>query len=133
MTKSLFPEMDFTRENVFAWAEEQVALEPVLTRDPADVLVGEKVVNIANSTELVLRGLLNEHYLRNFLGYDKTDLVEELMTYVMEGLDKPTNTMSQDELLDEIMTIGTPSEEGANTFEFETMDDFVRVFVKGGW
>jgi hypothetical protein len=25
MTKSLFPELEFTRENVLAWAEEQVA------------------------------------------------------------------------------------------------------------
>lgn len=127
MTQSLFPEMDFTRENVFAWAEEQVAKEPVLTRDPLNTVGGEKPpTNVANSVELVLRGILDEHYLRNFCQYDKSDLIEELMTYVKEGINKPTSTMTEVELLNEIMTIGTPSEDGSNTFDFETMDDFIR-------
>jgi hypothetical protein len=133
MAKSLFPELDFTRENVLFWAEEQVALEPVLTRDPADVLVGTKTVSIANSVELVLRGALDRHYLQLFLGYDKEDLLEEMMTYVQQGIDKPTAAMNEGELLDEIMQICVKSEDGSNLFELETMDDFVRVFVKGGW
>lgn len=121
MTKNLFPELDFTRENVLAWAEEQVALEPVIQRNPN--------TNIANTIENVLREALNEHYLRLFLGYDKSDLIEELMTYVKEGLDKPTATMNESELLDEIMTICTPSEDGVNVYDCETMDDFVKNFV----
>lgn len=126
MAKSLFPELDFTRENVLAWAEERVSLEPVLTIEPIDVVVGHQPQNVANSVELVLRAVLNEHYLRSFYEYDKSDLIEELMAYVKDGLNKPTSTMTKDELLDEIMTIGTPSEDGGNCFDFETMDDFVR-------
>jgi len=126
VAKSLFPELDFTRENVLAWAEERVSLEPVLTIEPIDVVVGHQPQNVANSVELVLRAVLNEHYLRSFYEYDKSDLIEELMAYVKDGLNKPTSTMTKDELLDEIMTIGTPSEDGGNCFDFETMDDFVR-------
>lgn len=133
MTKSLFPELDFTRENVLFWAEEQVTLEPVVIRDPRNSVGGAEPTNIANSVELVLRSVLNDHHLRNLLQYDKSDLVEELMTYIKEGLNKPTSLMTQDELLDEIMTIGTPSEDGSNTFDLETMNDFVRTMVEGAW
>jgi hypothetical protein len=126
MAKSLFPELDFTRENVLAWAEERVSLEPVVIRDPLNSVGGAEPTNIANSVELVLRAVLNEHYLRQFCQYDKSDLIEELMTYVKEGLNMPTSVMTKDQLLDEIMTIGTPSDDGGNCYDFETMDDFVR-------
>jgi len=130
MCMGLFPELDFTRENVVAWAEEEVVGEPVVKRPLNTVGV---MTDVANTVELVLRKALTGHYLRNFLQYDKSDLVEEIMTYITEGVGQPTNAMSLDELLDEIMELCVPSEEGLNTFEIETMDQFVRVFMKGDW
>ena len=109
MTKSLFPELDFTRQNVLNWAITQGSLPEVL------------------------REALSKHYLRIYSQYDKSDLVEAIMFHVNEGVDKPVNVMTTDELLGEIMTLCTPSEEGENAFELETMDDFVRVFVNGEW
>ena len=133
MAKSLFPELDLTVLNVIAWAEEQVALEPVIKRDVRNTVGVVVQSDVANTVENVLREALNEHYLRNFLQYDKSDLVEEIMTYVSEGVGKPTSTMDESELLNEIMEICVKSEGETNTFELETMEDFVRVFVKGGW
>jgi len=133
MNKNLFPELDFTRENVVTWAEEEVAAEPVVKRDPHNTVGVKVVTDVANTVELVLREALHGHYLRNFLQYDREDLVAEVMTYVTEGVDQPTSTMSLDELLGEIMELCVPSEEGLNTFEIETIDQFVRVFVKGEW
>lgn len=122
--KSLFPEIELTRENILAWAEEQVALEPVVT---------DKDKQVANTVERVLRGALGEHYLRNFCQYDKGELVDAVMVYVMDGISDPVNKMTTDELLAEILQICTLQEDEANTFELETMDDFVRVFVNGEW
>lgn len=130
MSKNLFPELDFTRENVVAWAEEEVVGEPVVKRLLNTVGV---MTDVANTVELVLRKALTGHYLRNLLQYDREDLVAEAMTYITEGVSKPTNTMGLDELLDEIMELCVSSEEGDNIFEIETMDQFVRVFVKGDW
>lgn len=121
---NLFPELDFTRENIIAWAEEQVALEPVVMDEDKQV---------ANTVERVLRSAFGEHYLRNFCQYDKSELVESVMIYVMDGISDPVNKMTQDELLDEILTLCTAQEDGSNCFELETMDDFVRVFVNGEW
>lgn len=122
--KSLFPENELTRENVLAWAEEQVTLEPVVT---------DKDKQVANTVERVLRGALGEHYLRSFCQYDKGELVDAVMVYVMDGISDPVNKMTTDELLAEILQICTLQEDEANTFELETMDDFVRVFVNGEW
>jgi hypothetical protein len=131
MTESLFPELDFTRENVIVWAQEKVAKKPTLT------VKGQRLSDpcreVENTTERVIREALDNHYLRRFCQYDKSDLIEELMECVKEGIDKPTATMSESELLDEIVQICTPSDDGNNTYEFETMDDFVRVFVNGEW
>lgn len=124
MAKSLFPENELTRENITTWAEEQVVLEPVVT---------DKDKHVANTVERVLRGILGEHYLRNFSQYDKSELVEAVMIYVMDGISDPVNKMTQDEMLTEIMTLCTPQEDGTNAFELETMDDFVRTFVNGEW
>ena len=124
MAKSLFPENELTRENIATWAEEQVTLEPVVTDEDK---------HVANTVERVLRGALGEHYLRNFCQYDKSELVEAVMVYVMDGISDPVNKMTTDEMLAEILTLCTPSEEGENAFDLETMDDFVRVFVNGEW
>jgi hypothetical protein len=131
MTESLFPELDFTRENVIVWAREEVAKKPILT--VKGQRLSDPCQEVANTTERVIREALDNHYLRRFSQYDKSDLVEELMEYVKEGIDKPTATMSESELLDEIVQICTPSDDDSNTYEFETMDDFVRVFVNGEW
>ncbi|RKZ86261.1 MAG: hypothetical protein DRQ39_05980 [Gammaproteobacteria bacterium] len=134
MSKNLFPELDFTRENVVAWAEEEVVGEPVVKRLLNTVgVMTDVMTDVANTVELVLRKALTGHYLRNLLQYDREDLVAEAMTYITEGVSKPTNTMGLDELLDEIMELCVSSEEGDNIFEIETMDQFVRVFVKGDW
>ena len=122
MTKNLFPELEFTRENVLAWAYEQVALEPVIVRGD---------IHINNSTVVVLRDALSGHYMREFLQYDKSDLLCEVMTHIHDGVDKPLNSMEESELLDEVMQLCTPQKDGLNVFEFETMDDFVRDFVGG--
>jgi hypothetical protein len=131
MTESLFPELDFTRENVIVWAQEEVAKKPILT--VRGQRLSDPCREVENTTERVIREALDNHYLRRFCQYDKSDLIEELMECVKEGIDKPTATMSESELLDEIVQICTPSDDDSNTYEFETMDDFVRVFVNGEW
>ena len=132
MAKNLFPELEFTRENILVWAKEQVALEPFLGVAAGDLASTEET-QIPNSTVHVLRDVLGEHYLRNFLQYDKNDLLHEIMTYVCDGVGSPLNAMGESELLDEIMQLCSPSEDGGNAFEFETMDEFVCEFVKGEW
>lgn len=129
--KSLFPENELTRENIVGWAKEQVAQKPVVT---SEILAWRSQdEQTTNTVELVLRAALGEHYLRNYCQYDKAELVEAVMIYVMDGISDPVSTMTQDELLDEILQICTPQEDETNTFALETMDDFVRVFVKGKW
>lgn len=118
----LLPGNELTRQNIVEWVEEQVALEPV---------IAENGTNVANSVERVLRGLLRKHWIRNYLEYDKHELIETVILYIMEGVDCPVNEQSRDELLDEIMQICTPQEDGTNAYELETMDDFVRVFTEG--
>lgn len=109
----LFHELEFTKENVLAWAEERVLDEPVLRIDDQDV---------ANTTPLVLQSTLMDHYIREWSDLDRGELISELLTYVSKGVDKPLDTMDAEQLLDEIMEVCKEA------YEFETMDDFVRCF-----
>lgn len=113
MTNQLFHEFDFTKENVLAWAEERVLDEPVLRLEGQDV---------ANTVVLVLQSALMDHYVREWTDMDRGELIGELLTYVAKGVDSPLDTMSDDQLLDEIMGVCKEA------YEFETMDDFVRCF-----
>jgi len=109
----LFHELEFTKENVLTWAEERVLDEPVLRIDDQDV---------ANTTQLVLRSTLMDHYIREWSDLDRGELISELLTYVAKGVDNPLETMDAGKLADEVMEV---CEEA---YEFETMDDFVRCF-----
>lgn len=109
----LFHELDFTKENVLTWAEERVLDEPMIRVGGNDV---------ANSVENVLRTVLSDHYGHEWLDYDKGDLIEELRSYLMDGIDKPINTLGTEELLAEIMEVC------GEAYGFKTMDNFLRCF-----
>lgn len=103
--KRLFKELEFNRVNVERWAEEQVLKEPTVT------IYEEEV---PNSVERVLRGLLYSSTIINLNNYDKSELVEEALNYIMNGVDKPYCDMTKEELLDNI-----------ENWDFETMDDLI--------
>lgn len=110
--KQLFRELEFTRENVLAWAEERILDEPMLKIEDKDV---------ANTVEQVLRSVLIDHYMREWLEYKWHDLLELVRDWAMNGT-QPINDMTLDELLDEIVSVCNEA------YDFETMDDFVRCF-----
>jgi len=110
----LFHELEFTKDNVLTWAEERMQDEPVLQIDGQDV---------ANTTRLVLQSALMDHYIREWSDLDKGELIGELLAYVAKGVDKPLETMDAEQLVDEVMEVCK------ETYEFETMDDFVRCFA----
>jgi hypothetical protein len=110
----LFHELEFTKENVLAWAEERVLDCPVVRVDGQD---------IAYTIQLVLQSVLIDHYAREWSDLDKVDLINELLTYVTKGVDKPIETMDAEQLADEIMEVCKEA------YEFQTMDDFVRSFA----
>ncbi len=97
----LFHELEFTKENVLAWAYEQVNTNP----------------------DSVLRAVLLDHYVREWTDLDRGELIDELRTYITGGVDKPLDMATADELLAEVMEV---CEEA---YEFQTMDDFVRCFA----
>jgi hypothetical protein len=112
----LFHELEFTKENVLVWAEEQVLDCPVLR------IYGQ---DVANTAQLVLQSVLMDHYVTEWSDLGKFDLIQELLKYVAQGVDKPLATMDVEQLLDGIMEVCKES------YEFETMDDFVRCFAGG--
>ena len=113
MTQShLFHELDFTKENVLAWAEERVLDEPIVQVDGKDA---------ANTVERVLQKILGDHYVREWSEYSKSELLELVYEYAMHGT-QIIDEMNVDALLTEIVSVCSEA------YEFETMDDFVRNF-----
>lgn len=109
----LFSELAFNKENVLAWAEEQVLGEPVIKVDGKDV---------ANSTDHVLRSVLLTHYMREWFDMDKGELIDELRNYVKSGVENPLDEMNAVMLLEEVMEVCK------DAYEFESMDAFAFEF-----
>ena len=116
MQRHLFKEFEFTGENVRKWAEDEVANQPtinIVEWNPDTKR--DEYKTIANSVEHVLRGVLAQHYSHELSEYKKSELLDECLGYIMNGISKPCCDMTVDELLCDIIA----------NLALETMDDLI--------
>jgi len=120
--KSLFKELDPTKENLKLWAEEVVQDSPTVQIEEWD---DDKLVtkDVPNSVSRLLLQVARGFTLEMLVNSGKDELLDECLTYIMEGVGRPYCDYSEDELLTEI------SGEVFETLCFDTMDEFVEWFA----
>lgn len=110
-----------TKESLIEYAESEVLLNPVVKRDVLED--GEwRSIDVANTPAMVLQVFLGTMHCRSYLGYDKQELIETVLDFITDGVDKPINKMTIEETITEIQEIL----DGA--YEIFTIEEFVAEF-----